>query len=464
MTNHASQTADSPSGRSAQAIRLWIPVIEHEKAIKREQKRADGLEADNCLLRERLEMTRTGGFYLWPFGRIDQQADNQTAGIGEMQAENFRLRQQLEKQTSSIDAYIKGQEQAKTRVSELEKKNSSLGRQVKKVQAGVCELEENNSQLKRQVEKGQKDYENDIKQHANYINKLQHKIKVLKEQVAARDVVNAGSQRIANASKVSDDAILAIWNQMAYNVRSIVASLLTHCPSKEEVVRVVRLVPCRVSKLIKADFALVQNDDIRSSIVERHLWLAVSDVIDGDSCDQSMDVWGGLAGTHLQLAFRALLGSQNKDAEALLRWKAEGSGMIEKITGVDKKALGRLAQEQTHAFSVFMPRDKQKDLLAVKGLCEDLEKIFDLAVQLHSIFMCSRAHFEIRWVHDLSRSKNKKLFYRAESMDAEAWEVELNENSVVYFGISPGLLKFGTANGVDYDKSKLLVKDRVVCK
>ncbi|TQN64012.1 hypothetical protein CSHISOI_11410, partial [Colletotrichum shisoi] len=253
-------------------------------------------------------MTRTGGFLLWPFGRIDQQADNQTASIGEMRGENFRLRQQLEKQTSSIHAYIKGQEQAKTRVSELEEKNSSLGRQVKKVQAGVCELEENNSHLKLQVEKGQKDYENDIKQHAHYINKLEHKIKVLKGQVAAMDVVNAGSQRIANASKVSDDAILAIWNQMAYHVRSIVASLLTHCPSKEEVVWVVNLVPCRVSKIIEADFALLQNDDIRSSIVERHLWLSVSDVVKGVSCDQTRpDVWGGFAGTHLQLAFDAML-------------------------------------------------------------------------------------------------------------------------------------------------------------
>lgn len=287
MTNHASPTAESPSGRSAQAIRHWRPVVEHERAIEREQRRADLSEADNRLLRERLEMTRMGSLTFWPFGRIDQQADNQTASIGEMQAENFRLRQQLEKITSSIDTYMKGQEQAKARVSELEKKNSSL---------------------ERQVEKGQKDYEIDIKRHAHYINKLEHKIKALKEQVAARDVVNAGSQRIANASKVSDDAILAIWNQMAYNVRSIVASLLTQCPSKEEVTGIVKLVPCEVSKLIKADFALLQNDDIRSSLVERYLWQSASDVIRGGSCDRTPDVWGGFAGTHLRLAFDAMLG------------------------------------------------------------------------------------------------------------------------------------------------------------
>ncbi|TID04794.1 hypothetical protein CH35J_003082 [Colletotrichum higginsianum] len=409
-------------------------------------------------------MTRMGSLTFWPFGRIGQQADNQTASIGEMQAENFRLRQQLEKKTSSIDTYMKGQEQAKARVSELEKKNSSLERQVEKIQAGVCELEENNSHLKRQVEKGQKDYEIDIKQHAHYIHKLEHKIKALKEQVAARDVVNAGSQRIANASKVSDDAILAIWNQMAYNVRSIVASLLTQCPSKEEVTGIVKLVPCEVSKFIKADFALLQNDDIRSSVVERYLWQSASDVIKGGSYDRTPDVWGGFAGTHLQLAFDAMLGSQNKDVESLLRWKAEGSSMIEKTIGVDKKALSDLVKEQTHAFSIFMPRDKQKDPSTWKELCEDIGKVFDQAVQLRSIFMCSRAHFEVRWVEDPSRSKNKTLFYRAESMDAEAWEVELNEKTVVYFGISPGLLKSGTANGVDYDKSKLLVKDRVVCK
>ncbi|KAK6227406.1 hypothetical protein QIS74_00961 [Colletotrichum tabaci] len=409
-------------------------------------------------------MASMGGFSFWPFGKIDQRADNQSASSGELQAENVRLHQQLEKQTSFIDTYKEGQEQAKARASELEKMNASLERQVKKAQARVGELEENNSYLERQFEKGQKDHEKESKQRARCINKLEHKIKVLKEQVGARDVVNAGSRRIANASKVSDDAILATWNQMAYNIRSIVASLLTQCPSKEEVIGVLKLISCTFSKLTKAELALLQNDDMRSSIVERYIWLSVSDVIKGGRCDQTPDVWGGFAGTHLQLAFGAMLGSRKRDTELLLRWKAEGSEMIERIIGVDKQALGNLVKEQTHAFSIFMPRDKQKDPSTLKGLYEDIGKIFDQAVQLRSIFMCSRAHFEVRWVEDFSRSKNKTLFYKAESMDAEAWEVELNEKTVVYFGISPGLLKFGAANGVDYDKSKLLVKDRVVCK
>ncbi|KAJ0168615.1 hypothetical protein CTA2_3443 [Colletotrichum tanaceti] len=461
MTNHASQAAESPSGHSVHASRDWMPVVEHERAIEREQRRAEPSEADNRLLRERFGTTRLGGFPLWSFGRSDQQADDQTVSPRKSEAENVRLRQKLDKQTSSIDTYKEGQDQAKARVSELEKKNAKLERQVTEVQARVSELEEKNSYLKRQVEKGQIDHEMEIQQHAHYIKKLEHKIKTLKEQVAARDVVNAASQRIANASKVSDDAILAIWNQMAYNIRSIVASLLTQCPSEEEVLGVMKRVSGPFSNLTKTDFTLFQNDDMRSSMLERYIWLSVSGVIRGGRCARSPDVWGGFAGTHFQLAFRALLGAPEADAEQLLRWKAEGSGMIEKTIGVDKKALSDLVKEQTRIFSIFMSQDKQKDPSTLEELREDIGKVFDQAVQLRSIFMSSRAHFMVRWA---DRPKNESLLYRAELMDAEAWEVELDEKTVVHFSISPSLLKYGTANGADYDKSKLLVKHRVVCK
>lgn len=147
--------------------------------------------------------------------------------------------------------------------------------------------------------------------------------------------------------------------------------------------------------------------------------------------------------------------------EELHRWKAQGAAMIEKIIGNDKQALKDLAKIEAEGFVLLMSPEKQKDPKARHDLFGQLYKVYMDAVQLSSIVMNSKAHFIVKWTAS-PQQEDQKVRYNKEFMEAEGWENEPNNKSIVALDVSPGLMKFGTANGSAYDKRTTLVKHGVV--
>lgn len=130
--------------------------------------------------------------------------------------------------------------------------------------------------------------------------------------------------------------------------------------------------------------------------------------------------------------------------------------------GPQDQKLRQLARSEHDGFSVLLPPAKQQDKAVRNTLYRELLNVYKDALELHSIFMKSKAFFEFDWISQRNSTEGKVL-YAADSMEADAWVRTLDTRSVVVFSISPGLSKAGTANGFDYDQKRLLVKPRVVC-
>ena len=95
-------------------------------------------------------------------------------------------------------------------------------------------------------------------------------------------------------------------------------------------------------------------------------------------------------------------------------------------------------------------------------ISDQLSDIFNSAIELDKMMMCSKALFLIRW-WDQSQNKDSLRRWNPEVMEAEALKQDLSQKSRVKLRLSPILYKIGTADGQNYDSAMVLAKSKVVC-
>ncbi|KDN65615.1 hypothetical protein CSUB01_03147 [Colletotrichum sublineola] len=296
-----------------------------------------------------------------------------------------------------------------------------------------------------------------------YIDRLHGKIHRLKVKIASNQAVNSQDKAIANSRKVSDDAIKASWKTMTYNIESLVASVLTGCPSEQDLnhhEHKDKDESCAVCQIDARQISLLQNDDMREYMVQKLVWDAITRRIlphDGGRFGKS---WAGAPGQLLSALFNELVEVPEitKNAVMLLRWKAESAAMIDKALGVDNIELKYAVDEEHLGLCSFIPIDCPDITAARHSLYQGLQKIFKEAIEIYRILMQSRAHFYLDPV-----KTQEVVTYNPEFHEAEAYDKRLSEQSIVLLGISPSLVKIGNADGGNYNKSNRLVKASVIC-
>ncbi|KAK2006638.1 hypothetical protein LZ32DRAFT_543532 [Colletotrichum eremochloae] len=307
--------------------------------------------------------------------------------------------------------------------------------------------------------------------HSEYIDKrdreFRNEIMRLREQMSDVAAAEYSKQAIADSRKVSDNAILEIWKRMAYNIRVIATTLLTHCPPREELAVSYEGRPATVSNMAPAEYGLLADENLRAAVVENYIWRSVYARIFGGQQGKQSGAWCGLAGAKFLSLCSTLIPMAAKltytTASEFFHWKSQGAAMLENLVGLQDHTLRSLACTEHHGFSALLPPAKKADNATRDILYKELLSVYKDAVELHSIFMKSKADFYINWI-DRTQPSGGNIHYAPECMEAEAWGETLGKDSVVVFSISPGLWKAGTANGADYNLVMLLVKPRVICE
>lgn len=225
----------------------------------------------------------------WLFSPRIDETRRQAIEVDNLRSENSQLRQQLDQQHVSLLSHMIASEQASQHVNELEKKYADL-------------------------EQSHREY---VDKHGS---KFRHEIMALREQVSDLETAKALEKTIADDRKVSDNAILEIWKRMAYNICVIASTLLTHCPTREELAASCHIYTRRTSQITPVEYKLLEDKNTRSAVVENHIWRSVVSHIfgAGEKREQS-GAWGGIAG---------------------IRFFFLCSNLIRKFVTVDKRLIG----------------------------------------------------------------------------------------------------------------------------
>ncbi|KAK2038572.1 hypothetical protein LZ31DRAFT_608404 [Colletotrichum somersetense] len=353
--------------------------------------------------------------------------------------------------------------QLQTQISEYESEISGLRSRIERLGNGVARYEDMIKTVERQQAKVHRLFQRSISELETHIDKRDDQIRHLKAQVASRQAVESQDKAIANSRKVSDDAIKASWGTMAYNIESLVVNILSGCPSQHDLdhhVHEDNENSCAFCQLDRHQILLLENEEMRESIVKKLVWDAVSRRIfpaNGVRSGKSRVVDPGQLLSALMNQLLQVPEIKNKVA-MLLRWKAESAVMIDDVVGIDNEELDTAVNEEHQGLCAFIPLDCTDHTAARQSLRRELRKIFKEAAEIHRIFMQSRAHFYLDPV-----DTEGVVYYNPEYHEAEAWDKQPSGKSVVLLGISPSLVKVGNADGGHYDKSNRLVKASVIC-
>ncbi|GJC78775.1 hypothetical protein ColLi_01613 [Colletotrichum liriopes] len=305
----------------------------------------------------------------------------------------------------------------------------------------------------------EKRHKGEVEKREALVSKLSDEIKALKEQLVAKELAESRDRSIAYSKKISDDAIRRSWETMSYSIKTIAKTLLTHCPPMQELISQHEGYCCAVARMTHADYEFLQDDATRYLIVQKYIWLSVvSGIFGGGQRNDMQKTWASGSGRDFFALFQSL---HDEYAAELYRWKAESSDMIERIVGGEEGA-SVFTKAEFSGFFKLLPKEKQENSTVPQSLFKQLQKVYTNAIELHSIFMKSKAYFEVKWVeHFMPRPKVAR--YQEECMDVEDSQTELDDSSEVLFDVSPVLLKFGNADGLDYERFVILVKFKVVC-
>ncbi|KDN62910.1 hypothetical protein CSUB01_10600 [Colletotrichum sublineola] len=201
----------------------------------------------------------------WLFSPRSDESPKQSGVIESLEVDNFQLRQQLEEQRTSLLSCQEALDRAYRNMKELEQRLANL-----------------NQAHSEYIDKRDREFRNEIMR--------------LRDQMS--DVAAAGysKQAIADSHKVSDNAILEIWKRMAYNIRVIATTLLTHCPPREELAVSYEGRPATVSNMAPAEYGLLADENLRAAVVENYIWRSVYARIFGGQRGKQSGAWCGLAG------------------------------------------------------------------------------------------------------------------------------------------------------------------------
>ncbi|KAK7450416.1 hypothetical protein Landi51_05487 [Colletotrichum acutatum] len=349
----------------------------------------------------------------------------------------------------------------KKRLDECMAKSTSLQAVAASAKDGVKDAKEQQDSMKMA-------YQNSMRSLQECNDELQDQLRKLKANFDSYKVKKLRNQAIANSSKVPDDAIKSSWKQMAYNIRNIAATTPTASLTEKDILQHGHHYTdksCAICEMPCEHLELLRDDELRASVIEGYIWRAVFRRIfeAGESYDGGKS-WAGKPGMLFTALFRSLLGDAVKCADEIefFQWKASSADMIDRLMGVDEDEMQQAIDEEYRGLLRFLPRDCVDRKAQRKQLHREIEKAFKGAVELHRVFMKSKANFYIDWA-GVSSSSEDVTRYQPDMHDAEAWEKDLDATSIIRFVISPSLVKVGNADGGSYDKLNRLAKATVIC-
>lgn len=250
---------------------------------------------------------------LLPLGGRNQ---NTTA---EAQAEIQRLRETVKTLTDNKDR-LEPELIAKSRIAnDLEAKYAHSSQQVRELQQQLTDvsshvniLEKDFTDIQHALTEKDKIHEGEIREHEELTALLQNEIKIMKEDLVSMEVAEARTRDLVNSNKISDDLIRGKWNTMAYNIKALASTLLTHCPPMKQLQPQENGRLCTISRMTPEDYNFLQDEDMRSLIVQKYLWQSVvSSVLGGCRKSDMRRAWGKDVGKNFCIFLMSFQGEKS---------------------------------------------------------------------------------------------------------------------------------------------------------
>ena len=346
----------------------------------------------------------------------------------------------------------------------LEKENKKLKQNIEKLQA---QHETQSTQLSEALEE-KRTYERIVGSVPQAFEKtaLLQEIRQLHGKLNASLEEGVSKDEDDRSLKVSDSSIGGLRDQMAYNVRNLVDTVLTvrpdgkvffpHIENKAAIVALAK--ECK------------EKPNYSSLVLERHIWLAITKLF------QLKDgIWSGKLGEKLALSFRQLqsewhhfscipliprnatelnhicVGEAAGDPQCLAiisRAKARAAQDLDRAYGSNNQALRGVSDTTSRDLFVFANNGQRLELQ------QAMFRIMDQALQLRIIFLQSRAFFNVNQIGNGPTSEW-----------ADTWGPRIKEAPSIIevdFVLRPYLLKTGTADGDRFEFKQVLRKGLVV--
>ncbi|UKZ87944.1 uncharacterized protein TrAFT101_003714 [Trichoderma asperellum] len=310
-----------------------------------------------------------------------------------------------------------------------------------------------NNTLKKGLKKAQQDQKRMEALHSSEISLLQSECSKLRKKLEA--AIDASKQDNLKYTKVSDSDITAEWGKLSFNIRDLVSQCLTKHPANEN--DEIETLMKRMKRFLPLSYCNVAS--LRAAVLRRMIWYIIKSAV----FSGMRPIWYGAAGQMLtQVVYMASQGYINKShcLNMASQMKQRAVASLNEDPQLHEKAEGAiyLLLEATKAtVSKFIP-DPMMALFEVK-----MKKIIMDAIDLHAMMMNSKAIFLQRWLGD----DNNRSFtiYNREMMESMQSDVDTyTSRYVVEFVEAPGLVKYGNADGEDFEFNMILCKSSVIIR
>ncbi|KAM0256668.1 hypothetical protein ACHAQJ_004822 [Trichoderma viride] len=250
-------------------------------------------------------------------------------------------------------------------------------------------------------------------------------------------------------SKVPDSDITEEWRKLSFNIRDLVSQCLTEEPTNEcDKLETLMNGLKRYLPLSLCDVA-----GLRFAVLRRVIWnILILGVFSG-----RRPIWHGEAGQMLTKFLSIRTHHHVKDPHYLRiisQMKYRAVADLNEETQLNEEAMNRSIGVATAQLYEFIPA-WMRSIFRVK-----MKKLIMDAMGLHTTMMKSKAIFLLEWIGD--DDGMSLLPYDPKAMESIQNDVNDTPHYVVEFVEAPALVKYGNADGEDFEFSMILCKASVI--
>ncbi|KAH6632065.1 hypothetical protein F5144DRAFT_649466 [Chaetomium tenue] len=311
-------------------------------------------------------------------------------------------------------------------------------------------------------------------ENRNMVRKIGEQAKQIQKQRTefARELDDLTSKAFAKCARLSDTEIQAKWKTLGFSIRQFVSEYFSEplCGHAAQL-----LAQQTEFSWLPEPAVTLQTPMLYQVALESWIWhLLCFRIFDSHSF-----FWAGEVGQAFTVQcdqFRDALAnihppaSRDAVAEKFHDWRIRSADVITMFTTTDEaSSAALLVQEMLEALSLVIPSSYRMGDYVAPGLQQDLHGIIRNAADLAGIFRASKADFQVfitRIKLPLVTPPGFGFPFDAETMELvkDIPRVPTNGFSpVVDLAVSPGILKSGNADGVNYGSDRVLVKLQTVC-
>ncbi|KAJ4315021.1 hypothetical protein N0V84_008591 [Fusarium piperis] len=244
--------------------------------------------------------------------------------------------------------------------------------------------------------------------------------------------------------KVTDDEIGHEWLRLAHEIQNFALQVLTRDPT-----RVGAPPGANIPQVTALRAKRKQDPELVNFHFQKHVW----DRINSEVFQAGSNLWGGRSGKAFNRLCIDVTGGDADEMKNLSPMKAQTAKILRSTHDeVNEAQVAKLVNGLKLDLHVFTDPEMTKDSEKSRFVERRLKKIIDRAMRLNLVFMTSRAFFLPMAVQNDYEDQDVDIRYTRGNPEEET-ELEIQ--------VSPQVVKFGDADGYNFDSCIIVCKSIV---